>query len=81
MNPVRIICLVLAALCLLGLNIGASAAQVDCDTVYCFSGEDFSQRAESVAGICVTGLPTPSTGTVLLGNRVSRLPIVAGLQK
>ena len=73
MKRVRIISLVLAALCLLGLNIGAFAAQVDCDTVYCFSGEDFSQQAdEAVAGICVTGLPEPAAGTVLLGNRVIR---------
>ena len=67
----RMICLVLAAACLLGLGVGAAAAEVDCDAVYCFTGGDFSQE-EALAGICVTQLPDPSSGTVLLGNRVLR---------
>ena len=66
----RILCLVLAAACLLGLGVSAIAAEVDCDAVYCFTGEDFSQ--EQLAGICITELPDPSAGTVLLGNRVLR---------
>ena len=66
----RLLCLLLAVCCLLGLGIGAAAAEVDCDAVYCFSGEDFSQ--EPLAGICITDLPDPASGTVLLGRRVLR---------
>ena len=71
MIRVRIISLVLAACCLLGLGIPASAAQVDCDTVYCFTGQEFSD-SETLAGICITELPASSAGTVLLGTRVLR---------
>ncbi len=70
MIRIRLISLILAVCCLLGLNIGAAATQVDCDTVYCFTGEEFS--AEPLAGICITRLPDPAAGTVLLGNRVLR---------
>ena len=49
----------------------AFAAEVDCDASYCFTATDFSQE-ENLQGICVTGLPDSSTGTVLLGNRVIR---------
>ena len=66
----RILCLALAVACLLGLGMNAIAAEVDCDAVYCFTGEDFSE--EKLAGICVTELPDPASGTVLLGNRVLR---------
>ena len=72
MIRVRIICLVLAVICLLGLGSGAAAAQVDCDAVYCFTGQEFSGSEEPLAGICITALPNPSAGTVLLGNRVLR---------
>ena len=72
MQRVRIISLVLAVCCLMGLGIGASAVQVDCDSVYCFTGQEFSNEQESLSGICITGLPAVSTGTVLLGNRVLR---------
>ncbi|MBO4939280.1 MAG: S-layer homology domain-containing protein [Oscillospiraceae bacterium] len=60
----RLICL-LAACCL--MVIPAAAAQVDCDSTYCFSQGDFSQE-ESLAGICVTGLP--EAGSVSLGARI-----------
>jgi len=70
MNPIRILSFIMAVFCLLGLGIGAAASQVDCDAVYCFTGEEFSQEEEAVAGICITDLPSPSAGTVLLGNRV-----------
>ena len=70
MKPIRIISLTLAAACLLGLGANAQVPEVDCDTVYCFTGEDFSE--ETLAGICVTALPDPASGTVLLGNRVLR---------
>lgn len=72
MIRVRFISLALAACCLLGLGFGATASEVDCDTVYCFTGQEFSNEAEPLEGICITELPNPSTGTVLLGNRVLR---------
>ena len=72
MIRVRIICLVLALFCLLGLGIGAAATEVDCDTVYCFTGQEFTASGEPLAGICITALPESSSGTVLLGNRVLR---------
>lgn len=46
------------------------AAEVDCDTVYCFSSGDFSPEEEEIAGICITELPDSSVGTVMLGSRV-----------
>ncbi len=72
MIRIRIISLVLAVCCLLGLGIGAAAAQVDCDTVYCFTGQEFSDAEQPLAGICITELPDPAAGTVLLGQRVLR---------
>ena len=67
----RIICAVLAACCLLGVCAGVSALEVECDSTYCFSAEDFSAE-EAISGICITGLPDASTGTVMLGSRVLR---------
>ena len=58
----------LALLCLVGLPMTAAAAEVDCDSVYCFTQEDFSAEGEPLAGICITGLP--NCGTVMLGNRI-----------
>jgi VCBS repeat-containing protein len=54
-----------------GLVGSAVAAQVDCDDVYCFQSGDFSTD-ESMEGICITGLPDSSVGTILLGQRVLR---------
>lgn len=60
----RFVCLA-AALCML-LSAGAvSAAEVDCDDVYCFAPEDFG---EFLSGICITDLP--SSGALMLGSRV-----------
>lgn len=62
----------LAVLCCLpGLAGAAAAAEVDSGQVYCFSAEDFSAE-ESIAGICITGLPGDSLGSVRLGSRVLR---------
>jgi VCBS repeat-containing protein len=47
------------------------AAQVDCDSVYCFTQEDFAPE-DDLAGICITSLPDPAAGTVMLGSRVIR---------
>lgn len=67
----RLLCLLTALGCLAGFAIPAAAAEVDCDTVYCFSTTDFSSD-EDLAGICVTALPDAASGTVLLGTRVIR---------
>lgn len=71
MSFVRIVCLLCAVLCLFGLMGGVLAAEVDCDATYCFTAQDFSPE-EEIAGICITQLPDPQTGTVMLGNRVLR---------
>jgi len=67
----RFLCLALAACCLMSLGCIAMAAQVDCDTVYCFTAEDFSVE-DNFTGICITELPDPAAGTVMLGSRVIR---------
>lgn len=66
----RLLALLTAVACAFCLQIAVSAAEVDCDAVYCFTGEDFS--GEELAGVCITGLPESRTGTVLLGTRVLR---------
>ena len=66
---IRTFSLILALCCLPG--VAAFAADVDCDSIYCYSAEEFSPEGQ-LEGICVTGLPAPDTGTVLLGQRVIR---------
>ena len=68
MFRVRIVCLLLALACLLGVSSVALAAEVDCDATYCFTSTDFSE--EPLLGICITQLPESQTGTVMLGSRV-----------
>ena len=72
MFRVRIVSVALCCCLLCGLLGAAQAAQTDCDEVYCFGAEDFATGEEQLSGICITGLPAPETGTVLLGNRVVR---------
>lgn len=72
MRNVRYACLTLAATLILGLAVPSLAAEVDCDTVYCFVSEDFAQSEEPISGICITGLPDSTAGTVMLGSRVLR---------
>ncbi len=64
----RICSLTLCLLCLAG---SVTAVEVDCDSTYCFSMEDFAGE-EPLVGICITGLPDTKTGTVMLGQRVLR---------
>ena len=59
-----------ALCCLLGVRLSASAAQVECDSVYCFTAGDFS--GEEMTGICITALPEDGLGTFLLGRREIR---------
>ena len=67
----RIITAFAAALLCCAAAFPAAAAQVESDTVYCFTEADFSSE-EALAGICITGLPDPQSGTVMLGARVLR---------
>ena len=71
MSFIRIVSVFCAIVCAAGLFFGVLAAEVDCDSTYCFTAEDFSETGE-LTGICITGLPDSSAGTVLLGNRVLR---------
>ena len=71
MLRVRFLCLALAVVCILSMSTVAMAAEVDCDSTYCFSSEDFTTDTP-LRGICVTNLPDPETGTVMLGCRVIR---------
>ena len=72
MRYVRYFCLVLALACCLGLADPVFAAQLECDAAYCFASADFACGEEPLSGICITGLPESSTGTVMLGSRVLR---------
>ena len=47
------------------LALPASALEVDCDSVYCFSQQDFSQQ-EGLRGICITDVPEGRIGAVML---------------
>ena len=67
----RFVCLLLVLACVLSMGTVAMAAEVDCDTTYCFTSGDFSPE-DTLTGICVTGLPAPNTGTVMLGSRIIR---------
>lgn len=72
MRNVRYVCLALGLALALGQAVPALAAEVDCDGSYCFGTGDFAQGEETISGICITGLPDSSTGTVMLGSRVLR---------
>lgn len=63
----RFLSLLAALLCAASLAVPAQAAEVDCDSVYCFAPEDFG---DALVGICITDLPASHTGTILLGRRV-----------
>lgn len=66
----KILCLLLSLTCAVGCVGAASAAEVESGETYCFTQTDFSDQA--LTGICITGLPDASTGTVMLGTRVLR---------
>ena len=64
----KILCLLL----LTAMVLPAAAAEVDCDAMYCFGTADFSTSDDPLRGVCITGLPEPEAGTVMLGSRVVR---------
>ncbi len=67
MYRTRFLPLLAALLCAATLVVPTRAAEVDCDSVYCFAPEDFG---EALVGICITELPDSAAGTVRLGRRV-----------
>ena len=69
MYQTRIYRFIAAVACILSLAVPAAAAQMDAGSIYCFSSADFSQEAP-ITGICVTGLPDSSAGSLTLGGRV-----------
>lgn len=71
MNRTRIISAVAALVCIFSMALPALAAEVECDDVYCFVSSDFSTD-ETLAGICITGLPDSGAGTMMLGTRILR---------
>lgn len=72
MTTKKYTCLLLALLLALWLPADrAKAAEVECDSVYCFTALDFSDD-ENLAGVCITHLPDSDAGTVMLGSRVVR---------
>ena len=66
----RVFALAAALCCLVWAAPAAGAAEVDCDEVYCFAETDFT--GEDLQGICITSLPDPAVGTVMLGRRILR---------
>lgn len=70
MYRIRAIPFLTALGCVFSLAGTVSALEVDSDSVYCFSAEDFSPE-EAISGICITDLPE-GKGSVLLGTRVLR---------
>lgn len=72
MRNVRFVGMALACSLMLGLTTPVLAAEVDCDAIYCFGTGDFTESEEPISGICITGLPDSTTGTVMLGSRVLR---------
>lgn len=70
MNRIRAIPFLTALGCAIALVGPASALEVESDSVYCFSPEDFSPE-EAITGICITDLPQDK-GSVMLGTRILR---------
>lgn len=69
MFQTRFLSALTALLCLCTAILPATAAEVSCDSVYCFSASDFSPE-KNLKGICITSLPEEKIGTVMLGDRV-----------
>jgi len=64
----RVLALLLAV-CLFPA-LGARAAEVESGGIYCFSPGDFP--GDALTGVCITQLPTPELGTVMLEERIIR---------
>lgn len=66
------ICLMCALLCAASLALPAAAAELEDGERYCFGTEDFAAGDAELTGICITRLPEPKQGTVMLGDRCLR---------
>jgi hypothetical protein len=81
----RFVCLLLLAALALGLVGAVQAVEVDCDTAYCFSPEDFASGEEALAGICITDLMRIRESlqrkqiVVIRWNALNDLAVVPGL--
>ena len=71
MKAKKILCGLLALFALLPMVLGAYAAEVESGDIYCFTSQDFAAEGD-LRGICITSLPDPAVGTMVLGNRVLR---------
>ena len=67
----KLTALLLASVVMLGCMGMTQAVEVECDSIYCFSGADFAEDT-ALQGVCITGLPDSKAGTVMLGTRVVR---------
>ncbi len=54
------------------LSVPVRAAEVDAGTPYQFCISDFSEEDHPVRGICITALPDPAAGSLVLGCRMIR---------
>lgn len=72
MTRFRILPFLALGLCLGSLTAPIQAVEVDSGDVYCFSGQEFADDVQPLSGVCITGLPESSTGTIKLGARVLR---------
>lgn len=61
----KCIALLGAICCAMSLLGPAAAAEMDCDSVYCFTASDFSAE-DDLVGICITAVPQ---GQLMLGSR------------
>ena len=68
----HMICLTLCVVLMTALLVPARAAEVEGGERYCFSPTDFAPGDAQLAGICITRLPEPDQGTVMLGSRILR---------
>ena len=73
--------LALGAALMAGLLVPASAAEIESGECYCFSQADFAPDNAGLMGICITRLPEPALGSVMLGSRVLRLGDVLTAQQ
>ncbi len=79
MKKIKLYALFTAIACALTVGGVALAAEVDCDSTYCFGAQDFSVDAQELKGVCITGLP--EEGTVYLGQRVIRTGDILTVQQ
>lgn len=68
----RLLCMLCASGCALALAGPGFAVEMDSGDTCCFSAESFAAGRDGLSGICITRLPEPRLGTVMLGERTLR---------